>query len=212
MALIEVDEAQFQQFQREAQAGKQARAVLDKLGANPGTKKETLRLLKKADPTMSIPEIDAEDATNEQVAKLREELAARDKRDAEKTEAEEKRRTERNLGKQIEKGRDSLKTKGYSDEGIAEIEKLMGERGVADYDAGRLLFEEAHPKEEPIMPSSFNRGWDFGEPSADKDDKVNLLLNGVGRGGRIGPGAKQFVNHEIQATLRDMRGGARRSA
>ena len=97
------------------------------LADNPNTRKEFLRMTKQVKPEMSIPELDIEDYTNkkvtaaeERVMKLEANLRDRDARD------------------ELEKRRAKL---GRSVEEIAEIEKVMLEKGMTNHETAAEYFD-----------------------------------------------------------------------
>ena len=97
------------------------------LADNPNTRKEFLRMTKPVKPEMSIPELDIEDYTNkkvtaaeERVMKLEANLRDRDARD------------------ELEKRRAKL---GRSAEEIAEIEKVMLEKGMTNHETAAEYFD-----------------------------------------------------------------------
>ena len=116
--------------------------LLNSLMSNPETRRQTQMMVKKINPKASIPEIDAAlpvmaelQKTNKVVEELRAELMKRD------------------VQSEISKSHKSLRNKGYSDDGIEKIEKLMTDRGIADYEAASALFDRMNPAPSPTAPS-----------------------------------------------------------
>lgn len=101
--------------------------TLAALAANPETREGLQRLLKKANPNLSIPEIDAKDAVLGEVGKLTKSL-------------EEMRNSmlERDVRDRIERERAAVRGKYHlNDADITEVEKLMidKENPISSYDA-----------------------------------------------------------------------------
>lgn len=117
------------------------------LAENPSTRKEFLRLTKKAKPEMTIPEIDIEDRTN----------IAIDASDA-RVRQLEARIQEKEALDDLDRRRTNLIRKGLvqSEQEIEEVERVMLERGITSHetaaDYNRWMREQAAP-----TSSSYNR-------------------------------------------------------
>lgn len=171
MPMIEVDENEYRALVQNSGVIK----VVEQMMANPAARKKLLEARKVADPTASIPEIDAaapvEAAVSEvtkTVAELRKEMAD------DKAERENTRRLDA-LNTQWAKGQEFLRDHGYQDDGIAAIEKFMQENGVASHKIAMAAFEREHPAPEPVTPTS-TRFDIFAAPS--KDESMKMLHDG----------------------------------
>jgi hypothetical protein len=97
------------------------------LSDNPNTRKEFLRMTKKVRPELSVPELDIEEYTNSKV------------NDAEKrVMALESKLRERDAVEELNKRRARL---GRSDDEVAEIEKLMLEKGMTNHETASEYFD-----------------------------------------------------------------------
>jgi len=97
------------------------------LSDNPNTRKEFLRMTKKVRPELSVPELDIEEYTNSKV------------NDAEKrVMALESKLRERDAVEELNKRRARL---GRSEEEVAEIEKLMLEKGMTNHETASEYFD-----------------------------------------------------------------------
>ena len=96
------------------------------LSENPATRKEFLRLTKKAKPDMPIPELEIEDKTDSAIEQMRKENQELRAKMQEKEAMEE-----------LEKRRSKLISKNLveRDEDIAEVEKIMLEKGITNHEA-----------------------------------------------------------------------------
>lgn len=96
------------------------------LAENPNTRKDFLRLTKKAKPDMPIPELEIEEATNAATAKMQNELESLRNQMREKDAIEE-----------LNRRRNKLKEKGLiqSDEDIEQVEKVMLDKGITNHEA-----------------------------------------------------------------------------
>ena len=56
--------------------------------------------------------------------------------------------------RQREAGLATLRKQGWNDQGIAEIEKVMAEKGIMDPVDAAIVFEKRHPAPTPTMPKA----------------------------------------------------------
>jgi len=97
------------------------------LADNPATRKEFLRMTKQVKPEMSIPELEIEDYTNKKVTAAEERVM--------KLEANMRDRDARD---ELEKRRARL---NRSAEEVAEIEKVMLEKGMTNHETAAEYFD-----------------------------------------------------------------------
>jgi hypothetical protein len=162
MPLVEVDSGEFEQ-------AKASKTLLDKMGNNPKLRHKFLGLVKELNPDANIPEIDAAAPIMAEVAEARK-TAAEIRAEIEKDREERKKEREQTqFSAFMENGRKYLQEHGYTQEGIASIEKLMAERGLPDYKTALLVHRDENPDPEPAIPTHFGRMWNLPEPSSDKD-------------------------------------------
>ena len=195
MALIEVDE-------NEAQAGAAAKLLLDKVANNPETRKGLLKLIKQINPNASIPELDTAAPILSEMEAMRkaydEKMAALEAKLAQKEDVD-------NFTKEVEKHRNKLRREGWTDEGIAEVEKVMETRGFVDYDAAAALVEKQRPKEEPVAKDGVD--FAFGDlgwrpPKASEQDDARALLFSDRSG-------DAFMKREVGAFLQERKRAGR---
>ena len=99
-------------------------SLSQKLAENPQTRKEFLRLTKKVNPDLPIPELEIEDKTNSAIDQIRSENA----------QLQAKLR-ERDAMEELERRRQSLVKKGLATEDdIADVEKIMLEKKISDHE------------------------------------------------------------------------------
>jgi hypothetical protein len=116
------------------------------LAENPNTRKDFLRLTKKAKPDMPIPELEIEDATNAVVQKANERV--------ERLEAQLR---ERDAIEELNKRRSKLRAKGLasSDEDIEQIEKVMLDKGITNHEAAAEYWDWMKQSAAPT-PTGYN--------------------------------------------------------
>ena len=202
MALIEVDGDEFARLQAELNGARNSKTLLDKLGANPKTRQKVLSLMKEADPSLAIPEIDAAQPVLDDIKALREELAAERKAAADEKAKQAKEQEERETAADIDRGRQLLRKRGYQDEGIAKIEEIMQQRRIPDYEAAALILEQTQPKDEPVIPSNMGRSFDmFGAPE-DTNDLLKAIRSSSPNNQKA---LMQWQGRELSSALRAVR-------
>lgn len=130
-------------------------ALARQLAENPETRKEFLRLTKKAKPDMPIPELEIEDSTNNAVQKAEERVQALEARLKEKDAREE-----------LEKRRSKIRERGLKDQDVEEVEKIMLEKGITNHDAAadywNWMKQAAQPTPSGYNPNPINK-FDLGK-------------------------------------------------
>lgn len=196
--MVEIDESQLLGLNRTAQ-------TLKTILGHKDARKLVLQAQKLAMPDVSIPEVDAVNEGMGEIQKLRAEIEADRKERAEaaaKAEAEAKTRS---FMDSWESSKRRLQVEnGYTSEGIAAIEKLAQDRGIADLDAAAALFDRINPPAEPISAPGAG-SWGYFDNVASETDYVTKLLKGRGAD-------EAATNAEINAALADVRGISRRTA
>lgn len=156
MALYEFEgsEDEFKQLKQLAAQAKSAlpsKKLLDALGNNPKTRAKALELIKEVLPNFSIPEVDVpKHATALIDAKMKDVTEKLEALSRERDE-EKGKKNAKSIDDLIDTGRKQLKKDGYTQEGIENIEKLMQDRGLTDYEAAASLFDRMNPPEESMV-------------------------------------------------------------
>ena len=168
---------------------------------NPQARELLHKATKIVNPAAVIPEVDAKEAVLGELAKTNERLAAlTQEREEEKAQREaDKRTAEFAAGWNRQKS--TLIKNGYTDEGIAGVEKLAEERGIADLEAAAALFDRLHPPPDPVQPRG-SGNWDLfeGAQDSDEEERKRLLAN---------PDDAGALGGLINKALADARGGRR---
>ena len=113
------------------------------LANDPATRKQFLRLVKQKNPNQPIPEIDLESS-----------MQAFAKPHLDKIQAMEERMLKSEAENNILKKRESLFKKGFSEEDVAAIEKMMIEKQIGSHDTAAEFFAAQKKVAEPT-PTSF---------------------------------------------------------
>lgn len=169
-----------------------------KLEAKPEAKDQMQRLVAEHLPDLAGPEARARVLLHERdsriESKLDEFLAGQAKEKEERQADDAKRRLEQDWLR----GRSKLRERGYLDDGVAGIEKLMEERGIADHEAAAALFDKLHPPPEPAMTGGSR--WNFFDRQESEADQAafDALMKGD---------EDSWLAHSIPKALKEARGG-----
>lgn len=124
-------------------------ALAQRLADNPETRKDFLRMTKKINPDLPIPELEIDDRTNSAISQMRQENEAI-KAKLQAKEAQE----------MLEKRRQTLLKKGLieNEEEIDAVEKLMLEKKIADHETAaqyhQWMKQAATPTPSGYQPSA----------------------------------------------------------
>ena len=172
MPKIEIDESEFQQMER-------VRQTLARINQNAEGKRLLQKAQKLIDPNAVTPDLDEDEKT----AKIREEYQK--KLDAIETQIQadkEKREQDAALSAanaRWEAGRQELRSRGYTPEGIEAVEKQMQDRGIADHVIMADHLERQNPPQEVLSPRAFG-AFNFAEPPMEDDTFLKRLFDSKG--------------------------------
>ena len=198
MSIREVTEEEYQRLTRLNQF---AQSML----ANP----EAAPLLEKAakivDPNIATPRLNQQIAQQAPFNAISEELSKLNKRLDDEAAARANQAAIDAANAKAAEGMNALRKDGWNDTGIAEIQKLMTERGIADPRDAAIVLERLHPPATPAMPGS-NGSFNFNEVinSAKVDDDIGSMLKTMGKESN---GLDAISNKMIADTLKDVRSG-----
>jgi len=141
------------------------------LAENPNTRESFLRLTKKARPNMTIDSIDVKDQVDARFAEYEAKINAAENKLREKDALEE-----------LEKRRNSLVKRGKakSDEDVAEIEKVMLEKGITNHDTAADYYEFMKTAATPTSPQYYNKSF-MNETARDTLSKFRVNPAGAAR-------------------------------
>ena len=153
MAIVEMDD-------KEVAALKAGYALLDSMMKNPKTKADTEKLIKTVKPDV-VTSADVLAPATEEIKKLREDF-----------EGFAKKAKEERQDADLKAGFDSLRKRGYQDEGVEAIQKLMIERNIPDIEAAAALFDRLNPPKSQAPSGFAGTEWGFGRQTDDPDLKL----------------------------------------
>lgn len=131
------------------QGRRQVADFVESIYNNPKYTKQAKRLIKEAYPNMSIPDLDIEDRVE---ARFAEEQKRRDEEEATKRQQDEQTHWQ-------SKRAATQKQYGFTDEAMEDLEKMMVDRNIGDYEVAASYKAARDPKP---TDRDFNAGrWDY---------------------------------------------------
>ena len=195
---VEIDETEFL-------ANQQLTKLFGDMLANPETRKQVLEAKKKIRPNEPIPELDAAQPLQGELAKIREELAADRKARADEKAAADTASKTKAFTDNWNSQRSRLKNnEGWFDEDLDKVEKLAQDRGIPDFEAAAALYERLNPPSTPLDPT-YGRFDILSAPSEGDQEDMKKLIESKGD-------SPQALDNLIGKALADVRGQTRRMA
>lgn len=178
-----------------------------KILANPEAAPHLEKAAKIVDPNIATPRLNQQAAAQAPFNAISEELSKLNKRLDEEAIARANQATIDAAAAKANAGIADLRKDGWNDTGIAEIQKVMTERGIADPRDAAIVLERLHPPASVSMPGS-NGSFNFNEVvhAAKTDDDIAGLLKTMGKESN---GLDAISNKMIADTLADVRSGQR---
>ena len=189
--VIEIDESDYNRLT--ALHGVAARII-----ANPAARKLLEQAQKVIDPNVATPTLDAEQqhlaplkALEESVTKQISEL---------KQSQEERDRLARinEIATKQASDKAQLRKDGYTDEGLAAIDKIMTDKGLLDVMDAVAIFERNNPPPAPVTPGA-GSGWNFTDTTAEADKNITDLIQSRGQN-------DQIADRMVREALSEFRG------
>lgn len=192
---IEIDETQLASLQKTA---KSVQAMLK----NPKTRMQVLQAYKENHPDEAVPELDAAAPYTERMNRLETAVIDFMKKQEEDREKDKIETRLEEIRRQAERGREILKSRGYTEDGIKAIEEFRDKKGLVDYDDAISLWELNNPAPAVAEPEGMDF---FGLRSSDDDgnDFHKKLFDSLGED-------NSAVERMALQSIREMRGGNRR--
>lgn len=191
MAKIEIEESELANLQR-------VNRVAAEIGKNPKARALLQEAVAIATPDEAGSEHSMRREFSEQFAGVSKKID--DFIEAQNKEREDRKADEarRELEGRWAKGKGKLREAGYTDEGIAAIEKLMEERGIPDHEAAASLHDKLQPPPEPVVTGGSRWNWFDRNAEAENDAAYKALMAGDDDG---------WLGRSIPAALKEVRGG-----
>ena len=169
--VVEVDEAEYNQMVA-------LRGVASKIVANPAARRQLEQAHKLVDPNASTPMLDQERLQNEPLTALKTEMQAKiDKLEKEREDEKRENALTAIAGRQTSDFA-KLRKEGYTDEGIAAIQKLMEDEGITKVNNAVAIFERNNPPQMPATPQGGMTGtsWGFADVNDNTDKLIKELI------------------------------------
>jgi len=150
------------------------------------SKPESRRLLEQAqkmvDPNAATPFLDQEAAQMAPVRELEKSVNDRIARFEKEQEDKKREDTLTAIAQRQTAGLAQLRRAGYTDEGVAAVQKLMEDKGLLDVEDAVAIFERANPPQMPSTPQGGMTGtsWGFADVNADSDKAIQELISSKG--------------------------------
>jgi hypothetical protein len=173
--VVEVDEAEYNQMVA-------LRTVAGKIVANPAARRQLEQAHKLVDPNAATPLLDQERLQNEPLTALKTEMQARiDALQKERDDEKRENALSAIAGRQTADFA-KLRKEGYTDEGIAAVQKLMEDEGITKVSNAVAIFERNNPPQMPSTPQGGMTGtsWGFADVNADTDKMIQELIGSKG--------------------------------
>jgi hypothetical protein len=191
--MVEVDELEYNQMVA-------LRGVAGKIVAKPEARRLLEQAQKLVDPNAATPMLDEEARTNAPLTALKTEMQAKiDKLEQERADEKREAALSAIAGRQTADFA-KLRKEGYTDEGIAAIQKLMEDEGITKVGNAVAIFERNNPPQMPSTPQGGMTGtsWGFTDVNADTDKMIQELIGSKGENGAV-------VDRMAASALQDFR-------
>jgi hypothetical protein len=178
--IVEVDEAEYNQMVA-------LRGVASKIVANPAARRQLEQAHKLVDPNASTPMLDQERLQNEPLTALKTEMQAKiDKLEKEREDEKRENALTAIAGRQTADFA-KLRKEGYTDEGIAAVQKLMEDEGITKVNNAVAIFERNNPPQMPSTPQGGMTGtsWGFADVNDNTDNLIKELIGSKGENNSV---------------------------
>lgn len=197
--IVEVDEAEYNQMVA-------LRQVASKMVSKPESRRLLEQAQKLVNPNAATPMLDQEAAQNAPIKEMEKNLSEQIAALKKEREDEKRKSTLAAIAARQNEAFARLRRAGYTDEGIAAVQKLMETKGLVNVDDGVTLFEKQNPPQAPVSPSGITgQAWNFTDHPADGDKDIAALIANKGDGPLADAAAMRITN----ATLSELRGARR---
>jgi hypothetical protein len=190
MAKVEISEEEYARSKRTFD-------VLSRIAKNPKAARLVEQAHKMVDESVATPLSDSDKAEDERFTKLEKTVtdflqAQREEKD--KNDADSKKAA---FDSKWASGRQTLKDRGWTEEGVKALEEMMASKGIVDHDDARKIFETDNPPPPPASPVGVGSYNFFGDVT-DKDKNLKALIEGRGDSPLANAAADQMARDALQ--------------
>jgi len=174
--IVELDEDEYNRM-------KALQGVAAKIVANPNARKMLEQAHKLVEPNAPTPLLDQEKAQLEPLNAIKTELTTEIEKLRKEREDEKREATLASIAQRQQAGLAKLRREGYTDEGVAAVQKLMEDKGLLEVDDAVAIFEKANPPKTPSTPSGGMTGtaWGFADSTETTDKSIQDLIASKGQ-------------------------------
>lgn len=195
MPSVEIDEVELLRLR------KQDKTVHTMLG-NEKAKRKIFEAYREVDPNVRVPELEAIEAAEKPLLEMRDQVAKLQKQIEDDAAERQKQAKLNSLTGSVEQGKTKLRQSGWTDEGIAAVEKVMEDKGILDVDVAAAYYEKQHPPAMPATPRG-QGAWGFVDGVADDEKDLKAMVESKG-------GNEMLADKMARDVLNDIRGATRR--
>lgn len=192
MPKIEIDEDDYNRLTA-------LRNVAGKIYSNPSSRKLLEQAQKLVEPNAATPTLDAE---AQQLAPIKalEESLTKQINDLKQGQEERERQTRINeIASKQATDKAQLRKDGYTDEGLAAVEKIMTDKGLLDVMDAVAIFERNNPPQQVMTPGAGGSSWNFTDTTAEADKNIADLIATRGQN-------DQIADRMVREALSEFRG------
>jgi len=174
--IVELDEDEYNRM-------KALQGVAAKIVANPNARKMLEQAHKLVEPNAPTPLLDQEKAQLEPLNAIKTELTTEIEKLRKEREDEKREATLAAIAQRQQTGLAKLRREGYTDEGVAAVQKLMEDKGLLEVEDAVAIFEKANPPKTPSTPSGGMTGtaWGFADSTESTDKSIQDLIASKGQ-------------------------------
>lgn len=192
--LVEIDEVELQNMGRLKQ-------TVDTILRNPEAAKLVEQAHKLVNPNVQTPNLDRDKQIQEPMAAVTKEIADLRKQLADEKAEREKEAKLSSLNAQVSKEKSQLRAKGWTEEGLKNLDTLMEQKGLLSPLDAAAIYERDNPPQQVATPSG-SGNWNFLEGVQDGEADLKKLIDTRGE-------SASLIDKMARDALNEVRGQRR---
>jgi len=194
MPNVEIDETQLATLQNTTK-------IVQQMLGNPKHRRNILQAYKDVFPNAAVPELEVTAPFEERITGMEKAMTDFIKEMKDSKEKDQQEALVARIKEQQEKGRASLKERGYTDDGIKLVEEFRDKKGLVDYEDAIKLYELDHPLPTVSEPRGLNFLDVFQTSEKDKNDFYKDLWESKGENSAAVDRAAREVISEMRGAI-----------